>query len=225
MHESCHIWICHVTHINASCHISESHHIWMSHVTYEWVRSHQWVMFTCEWGRSHMSTMHVTSTSHATYEWVRVHISISHITRLYHSHLTNASLFFLLLLLWIAIILALFLRTPCVPWMPDFRSQAPSSPSKLVAHPHRWHFLAHPLLLVSFSWWSWACPFESCPRPKKQDRHWVDDMDTEADSKRMRRLGRCQQNEGEYRSLTVSAQNIVFFMFWRNFYNPYKIWN
>ena len=151
MHESCHIWICHVTHINASCHISESHHIWMSHVTYEWVRSHEWVMLTCEWGRSHMSTMHVTSTSHATYEWVRVHISISHITRLYHSHLTNGSLFFLLLLLWIAIILALFLRIPCVPWMPDFRSQAPSPPSKLVVHPHRWHFLAHPLLLVSFS--------------------------------------------------------------------------
>jgi len=38
-------------------------------------------------------------------------------------------------------------------------------------------------------------------------------MDTQADSKTIRRLGRCQQNEGEYRCLTVSAQNIVIFMF------------
>jgi len=57
------IWMCHITHMNESCHTHEwvmSHmqvegsdgelirhkivmlHIWMSHVTYDWVMSHVW---------------------------------------------------------------------------------------------------------------------------------------------------------------------------------------
>ena len=64
-----HIWICHVTHINESCHTHEwvMSHIWMCHVTHmneschthECVTSHIWM--------SHVT--HMNESCH-TYEWV-----------------------------------------------------------------------------------------------------------------------------------------------------------
>ena len=66
-----HIWMSHVTHMNASRHTYEwvMSHIWMRHVThmnaschtYEWVMSHAW-------------------TSRVTYEWVMSHIQMSRVT-------------------------------------------------------------------------------------------------------------------------------------------------
>jgi len=61
-------------------------------------------------------------------------------------------LFFLLLLPWIASIFALFLRSPSLPWKQAFRSL--SLLWKPAVQPHRWHSLAHPPLLASFSSWS-----------------------------------------------------------------------
>ena len=242
-----HMWMSHVKHINASCHISESHHIWMSHVTsqqhewfmthvneshhiwmrhvtYEWVVSHQCVMFTCEWVESHMSIVHVTSTSHATYERVILHISISHVTCVYHWHVTNGSLFFLLPLLWNAIIFALFLRTPSLPWMPvsDLRLllyHESRSSSPTVDTPSPTPFCWHPSL------GDLGLALSRDGRVEQKDRHWVRGMHTQADSKTIRSLGWCQQNQGECRCLTVSTQNIVFFMFLRNLNYLYKIRN
>ena len=191
----------HVPHINKThhiheshdiSHVNESHHIRMRHVTYEWVRSHQWVMFTCEWGRSHMSIMHVTSTSHATYERVILHISISHVTCVYHWHVTNSSLFLLFPLLWIAIIFALFLRTPSLTWMPvsDLRlllHHESRSSSPTVDTPSPTPFCRHPSL------GDLGHALSRDGRVGKKDRHWVGGMDTQADSKTIRRLGWCQQ--------------------------------
>jgi len=68
MHESCHMWLCHGTHVTVSWHTYEQMmcHIWMSHVThmneschtYEWVMSHIWM--------SHVT--HMNESCH-TYEW------------------------------------------------------------------------------------------------------------------------------------------------------------
>ena len=68
-----HIWVSHVTRINASCHTYEwvTSHIWMSHVTrmseschtYKCVISHVW-----------MSDAMYINTSHVTCGWVMSHI-------------------------------------------------------------------------------------------------------------------------------------------------------
>jgi len=80
VHESCHVWLSHVMHMNASCHRDtwdnvSSHNesvmsrICISHVTYGWVRSHIWMHYItnkqgsiwnptinlpCAWVMSHM---------------------------------------------------------------------------------------------------------------------------------------------------------------------------
>jgi len=72
---SSHVWMSHVTHMNASCHTYEwdMPHMWMSHVThmneschtYEWVMSHIWMRHAA----------HMNEPCYI-YEWV---MSISHV--------------------------------------------------------------------------------------------------------------------------------------------------
>ena len=81
-----HIWVCHVTHMNESCHTCEwvMSHIWMSRVThmneschtYEWLMSHMWM--------SHGSTVYekkwlVCRDSFTCYMQEMTHTLLSHV--------------------------------------------------------------------------------------------------------------------------------------------------
>jgi len=77
MHESCHIWMSHVTYEWAMSHTNESCCIWMSHVAYEWVMSHVntsrhiWVtVITYQRVMSRMSESCHVQMSHITREFV-----------------------------------------------------------------------------------------------------------------------------------------------------------
>jgi len=93
MNESCHKWISHVTHMNASCHAYEGvihiyecflSHIRMSHVTHmnASCRTHEASCLTYEWGMSHVRIRRCTYMNESchTYEWVISHIWMGHAT-------------------------------------------------------------------------------------------------------------------------------------------------
>jgi hypothetical protein len=164
MNESCHVtttWMVHDTcewvtsHMNASCHIWMSRvtsmrhvHMWMSRVTHVNRPCH--IHESCHIWTSHIA--HIHQPCHvrlplARYEWFPLLPPPSPLKR-HHIRTILENSFFTM--------------------NASFRSQAPSLPWKPVVQPHRWYSLTHPLLLASFSWWSWTCPFERWPRRTKR---------------------------------------------------------
>jgi len=79
MSELHHISMCHITHVNESCHTCQCamSHISMCHVTHVNVSCH-----TCQCVMSHISMCHVThiNVSCHTYQRVMSHISMCHVT-------------------------------------------------------------------------------------------------------------------------------------------------
>ena len=97
-----HIWMCHVTHMNESCHTYEwvMSHIWVSHVThmnvschtYEWVMSHIWMCHVTHMNEPYATYMHIFDWPHIhnfsfaiyfTYIYIHTHIFICRILHLY----------------------------------------------------------------------------------------------------------------------------------------------
>jgi len=96
-----HIWMCHVTHMNGSCHKWMSHvthgadvrvisHMFMNHVThlndschaYEWVMSHVWMSNGTHVNKSHIANK---NESCLTYDWVMSHMNESCHTWMSHA--------------------------------------------------------------------------------------------------------------------------------------------
>jgi len=206
-------------------------HMWMSHITYECVMSHMNESGHINESCSHVNEAGNTCQSCMSHPRVMPHMNESYCT--YPSAMSRAFT-----------IGTLRIVTSSSSSL-SFKSPSHSRYSWELLLYHEWWYSDLSLLLhhesrscsptvdapspTPFCWHSslgdLGHALSRDVRVEKKDRHWVGGMDTQADSKTIRRLGWCQQNQREYRWCTVSTQNIVFFMFWRNLNYLHKIRN